>query len=336
MKTIPMVRYSGILPMVGFLNQNGIPSEKFLRLAKLPISTLENPDSLIPLYNGFAFGELVSRREGLDLFGVLATQRIKLEDFGMLGKIAGQSLTLYDCLHTIAAFLTTTHNSGARVWLSHKGDKVWFNHQYINQANVDNQQAQYYACLLYLKIIQSVAVDGWRASDLHFQSSHLRGLENFEVFSRVRVHFNQPNNAIGFSSSLLCLPLKGPVNSRFSFGQKDYEIWSRSAPTTDLIGSLRQLIRAYLPDGGLPIRVAAEIAGLSPRSLQRRLAENGLSYSLLVDQVRFTVAMELLKEPSFQLGNVALELGYKEPATFTHAFKRWTGILPSEFRRSQL
>jgi AraC-like DNA-binding protein len=228
------------------------------------------------------------------------------------------------------------HNSGARVWLSQKGDKVWLNHQYINLASVNNQQSQYYACLLYLKIIDSVAEDGWSATDLHFQSDQLRGLEDLDVFSGVQVRFNQPNNAIGFSNSLLCLPLKGLTNSRFSFEQKNYESWSRSAPTTDLIGSLRQLIRAYLPDGGLPLRVAAEIAGLSPRSIQRRLAENGLSYSRLVDQARFTIAMELLKEPSFQLGNIALELGYKESATFTHAFKRWTGILPSEFRRAQL
>jgi hypothetical protein len=75
--------------MIGFLNQNGIPLEKFLRLAKLPISSLENPNTLIPLYSGFALGELVSRREGIELFGVLATEGIKLEDFGMMGKIAG-------------------------------------------------------------------------------------------------------------------------------------------------------------------------------------------------------------------------------------------------------
>jgi AraC-like DNA-binding protein len=336
MNAIPLVRSSAILPMIGFLNQNSVPSEKLLRRAKLPIAALANPESLIPLYNAFAFSELVARQEGIELFGVMVSQRVLVEEFGMFTKLACQSLTLYDFLHTISVFLTSTHNSGARVWLTQKGDKVWLNHQYVNQANADNQQAQYYACLLYLKLIQSVTMDGWYATDLHFQAGQLRGLENFEVFSQLQVHFNQPNNAIGFARSLLCLPLKQAINGHLSFQHQDYETWWVSSPATDFVGSARQLVRSYLPDGGLPIAFAAEAAGLSTRSLQRRLAEKGISYSRLIDQVRFSVAVELLKDPSVQLTNVSLELGYTEPATFTRAFQRWTGILPSEFRHLHL
>lgn len=333
MNTIPLVRANAILPLIKFLDQNGCSSERLLKQAKLPIATLENPETLIPLYNAFTFSELAAQREGIELFGVLSTQKVQVDDFGMFSKVACQSLTLHDFLNTLSVFLTATHNSGARVWLSQHNEKVWFNHQYINQANVKNQQAQYYACLLYFKIIQSVATGGWYATDLHFQASKLKGLENLDMFSQVQVKFNQPNNAIGFAKSLICLPLKQSVNSYSSYQQHDFETWRGSIPSTDLIGSLRQLVRSHLPDGGLPIAFAAEAAGLSSRSLQRRLAENGLTYSRLIDQVRFNLAVDSLKDPSTQLIDVALELGYTEPATFTRAFQRWTGTSPSNFRR---
>jgi AraC-like DNA-binding protein len=336
MNSIPLVRANAILPLIKFLDQNGCPSERFLKQAKLPIAALENPETLIPLYSAFTFSELVARQEGIELFGVLAGQRVRVDDFGMFSKVACQSLTLYDFLNTISVLLTAMHNSGARVWLDQQGDKVWLNHQYINHANVQNQQAQYYACLLYLKIIQSVAAGGWHATDLHFQANKLKGLDDLDVFSQVRVRFNQPHNAIGFAKSLMCLPLKPLVNHHLSHQQREYETWQSSAPSTDLIGSLRQLVLSHLPDGSPSIALAAEAAGLSTRSLQRRLAEDGLSYSRLIDQVRFRLALDLLKDPSIQLMNVALELGYTEPATFTRSFQRWTGTSPSQFRQNQL
>jgi len=334
MNMIPLVRANAILPLTKFLDQNGVSSERFLKQAKLPIAALENPGTLIPLYNAFTFSELAAQWEGIELLGVLAAQGVRVEDFGMFSKVACQALTLYDFLNTISVLLPTTHNSGARVWLSQKDDKVWFNHQYINQADVENQQAQYYACMLYLKIIQSVTSSGWYATDLHFQANKLKGLDDLEEFSQVRVHFNQPNNAIGFAKSLLCLPLKQAMN-HFAYQDQDYATWQFSFPASDLIGSIRQLVRSHLPDGGLTITLAAEAAGLSTRSLQRRLAEEGLSYSRLIDQVRFRLALDLLKDPSIQLMDVALELGYTEPATFTRSFQRWTGTSPSQFRRNQ-
>ncbi len=151
MYRIPLVRANAILPLVKFLDQNGCSSERLLKRAKLPIAALENPETLISLYNAFTFSELAAQREGVELFGVLAAQGVRVDDFGMFAKVACQAVTLYDFLNTISVLLTTTHNSGARVWLSQKDDKVWLNHQYINQANVENQQAQYYACLLYLR-----------------------------------------------------------------------------------------------------------------------------------------------------------------------------------------
>ncbi len=106
-----------------------------------------------------------------------------------------------------------------------------------------------------------------------------------------------------------------------------------TAPAPDLGGSVRQAIAPLLPSGYPDIRLVADIAGLSVRTLQRRLDNEGSSYARLVEQVRFETAVRLLHDDRVKLINLALELGYFDPANFTRAFRRWTSASPSEYRR---
>jgi AraC-like DNA-binding protein len=73
--------------------------------------------------------------------------------------------------------------------------------------------------------------------------------------------------------------------------------------------------------------------GLSPRTLRRRLDERGTSYSSLLEEVRRKQAEELLRRTALSVEQIADSLGYAETASFTHAFKRWTGRPPSRFRQ---
>ena len=73
--------------------------------------------------------------------------------------------------------------------------------------------------------------------------------------------------------------------------------------------------------------------GVSSRTLRRRLAEKGESYRALVDSVRRKQAGELLEDTALSVERIADALGYAEPASFTHAFRRWSGCSPREFRR---
>jgi len=81
---------------------------------------------------------------------------------------------------------------------------------------------------------------------------------------------------------------------------------------------------------------AAEAAGMSVRSLQRRLASEGLTFSQLVDEVRLEMAVPQLRDPDIRITDVAFGLGYSDPAHFTRAFSRWAGVAPSEYRAHQL
>ena len=78
-------------------------------------------------------------------------------------------------------------------------------------------------------------------------------------------------------------------------------------------------------------RVAAAL-GVSPRTMVRRLAEEGTSFTELLDDLRRNLACQYLREPGTSIDQIALLLGYSEIGSFTHAFRRWHGVAPSEVK----
>jgi AraC-like DNA-binding protein len=78
---------------------------------------------------------------------------------------------------------------------------------------------------------------------------------------------------------------------------------------------------------------AARRLGLSARSLRRKLQLEGMSYSDVVDDALATLAKRLLADEQRTIEQTAYELGFSAPSAFHKAFKRWTGVTPSDFRR---
>ena len=77
--------------------------------------------------------------------------------------------------------------------------------------------------------------------------------------------------------------------------------------------------------------VAAEM-GMAPRTLHRHLAAEGTSFRRLLDEIRETLAEEMLAH-RMSVGEVAERLGYAEASSFVHAFKRWKEEAPGRYRR---
>ena len=98
------------------------------------------------------------------------------------------------------------------------------------------------------------------------------------------------------------------------------------------IHSVRKVIGDLLSKGHFTLDQTAMKMGMSTRTLQRRLAEQGLSYSGLVDEVRFLQARELILYHK-KLMDVAIQLGYSDAGSFTRAFERWTGMTPMQYRK---
>jgi len=69
------------------------------------------------------------------------------------------------------------------------------------------------------------------------------------------------------------------------------------------------------------------------RTLQRRLKDAGVSYNDLQNDVRKTLALNLLENETLALAEIAFSLGYSEVSAFNHAFRRWVGQSPGHYRR---
>ena len=92
-----------------------------------------------------------------------------------------------------------------------------------------------------------------------------------------------------------------------------------------------QLSRAM--SEGVP--TLTDIAGrlaMSGRTLQRKLAEQGLSFQSLIDEARRELAEELLRDSRIPLADVAFLTGFADQSAFTRAFKRWAGQTPRPYR----
>lgn len=92
---------------------------------------------------------------------------------------------------------------------------------------------------------------------------------------------------------------------------------------------VRAVIVETLPDGPPTGEAVAARLHLSARSLQRRLADEGTSFSELLDATRLELARSYLEAGTHTVGEVTFLLGYSDASAFSRAFKRWTGVAPS-------
>jgi AraC-like DNA-binding protein len=104
-------------------------------------------------------------------------------------------------------------------------------------------------------------------------------------------------------------------------------------PPIDFADSVQRILASYLPDGYLSLEAVAEISEMSPRTMQRSLAKDGLNFSRLVEKTRFNIANRMLVETESSSLDIAFATGYEDPSHFARAFKRLAGCSPREYRR---
>lgn len=78
----------------------------------------------------------------------------------------------------------------------------------------------------------------------------------------------------------------------------------------------------------------ADSFGMSERTLHRRLSYEGTRFSTLLDEARFRRSRQLLTDRTKTVEDIAFAIGFSEPSSFSRAFRRWSGMGSTEFRRS--
>ena len=99
--------------------------------------------------------------------------------------------------------------------------------------------------------------------------------------------------------------------------------------------SVRQIIDSYTLVGSMTIEDLAWLTDQSVRTLQRRLKKAGLNFNEMISESRYRHACDKLRNNNMPVSEVAKLLGYSDPAHFSRAFRRWSGVSPSEFVKAQ-
>lgn len=330
MTYIPLIRANVMRGVIALLQQLNAPTERLLAEAKLPPTLLQEPEALLPLRQVLHFIEHVAQAEGIEHFGLLAGQQTQIASLGALGRLLCHSITLEEAIHTLI-HLAPSYNSGDRIWLNEQEKHIWLSRRFINRLEIAYPQAVYWSLMFLINLIRLGAGSQWIPSQIHLAIPPSSNLTQVEWLSNTQFFLNQDATAIAIPKTLLSLPLQNSDEYRQEQRNRDYETLISSAPATNFPASLKQIIGVQLRQGYPHIQYIAEILGTSVRSFQRQLNQANLTYSHLVEQVRFEHSVQLLSDPSNKAADVAVKIGYKDPGNFSRAFKRWTGLSPKDY-----
>jgi AraC-like DNA-binding protein len=160
----------------------------------------------------------------------------------------------------------------------------------------------------------------------------------FRTFFGRDVEFGADGDVISFPVPVAMLPLVGRDGYLHDLLRRYAdEALVRKAPHGAMVRSrVEKTLTALLPHGKGVAKEVARQMGLSTRTLSRKLREEKTSFVEILDQLRAALAKRYLEEEQLPVSEVAWLLGYRELSSLTHAFKRWTGMTPRQFRsRSQ-
>jgi AraC-like DNA-binding protein len=168
---------------------------------------------------------------------------------------------------------------------------------------------------------------------LRYVDSGQRAL--YEAFFGCPVIFECSANEIVLSSRWLYVSPRHGNEFNFEAVRKICdELQEQMDMAVGLSGKLRRFIIANM--GDIPsIDATCRHFSVSPRTLRRKLIAENTSFKSILDETRGHLARKYLHETLLSIDEIANRLGYNEPANFRHAFRRWTGTSPNEFRQNR-
>jgi AraC-like DNA-binding protein len=160
------------------------------------------------------------------------------------------------------------------------------------------------------------------------------GLKEFRDFFGCPIEFGASRQVAVFAKQDLVLPILSADRHLLNILEVFCEeaISRRKMPHTPARARVEKLLVEMLPKGKATVSSVAKSLAMSTRSLERRLNEEGTSYTAVLAELRRELAMQYLQDKTLGIGQIAWLLGYSEVSSFNHAFRRWTSKSPKAVR----
>jgi AraC-like DNA-binding protein len=158
-----------------------------------------------------------------------------------------------------------------------------------------------------------------------------------EEYLQCPIAFGAGKDEVVFAPGAARLRLRhaDPYLSKVLIRQCEDALARRTRPSGPLQARVENAIAPLLPHGGARVDEVAKSLGMSRRTLARRLAEENLTFTEILERVRMDLARHYLKGPNLSISQIAWLLGFQETSAFTHSFRRWTGVTPTQMRIRQ-
>ncbi|WP_426122191.1 AraC family transcriptional regulator [Pseudomonas sp. PSPC2-3] len=307
----------------------GLPSEALLAGSGICAADLSRADTRITTNQEMRVcANAVALRRDV---GLVLGRQMHVSAYGMLGYALLTSATFGDALR-LALRYPALLGTLFKLSLEADGERIWFTAADYRET-LAMQMFNVELCLASLKVIcddllgQPLALLGAR-----FEYSAPDYRARYSECFACPLQFDAGTNAFAFDKRWLDqpLPLADAVTHQAMAERcrkQNLEFTGRQA----WLGRIRQLLTSQL--GAAPgIEGLAAQMNCSPRTLRRHLHDLGCSYQELLDELRFERAKQWLAADELPIYRIAEQLGFSETASFRHAFVRWSGVAPSQFR----
>lgn len=186
----------------------------------------------------------------------------------------------------------------------------------------------------WMKLLRTLLGEEVNALCVELPHPPLASPERYRETFGICPRFEAPRILLELDRALLKAPIRARPSELEAYLCARATALLRALPTR---GERLDVAREYIADELRHCRHptlvgTARRMSTSTRSLQRSLRAAGSSYDSLLDETRQRLSVEYLSDDRLTIGEVAVVLGYSEPATFYRAFKRWTGVPPGAYR----
>ncbi len=315
--------------------QRGLDAEAHARSVGLTPERLADPDARVSARLAIRLWEEVARASRDPSFGLLLGEAVGMAGLNLAGQMLAASATLAEGFKRILAYGRVFNDAHTMHWTpTPDGAVLWFTARDLGYSVPYHAMEFAFAW----SIVTARALTDGKASPTEVRFEHGPsgdGAEHARIF-RCQARFHAERYEIHVTHEVLALPVK-TANADLAeiLDSHAKMLLAKLPPRALLVDRVRTAIACGLPLGRGGLEHVAKELHVSPRSLQRRLRDEGSSYNEVLDEVRHALATQRLGESDCAVGEVAFALGFSDPSAFHKAFVRWTGRSPGQWRRER-
>ncbi len=323
-------RVGPILGIPVVLREMGLDLTEMAARAGVDAGLFDDADNTIPFESmGRLFRECVAR-SACPHFGLLVGERSAATSLGIVSELMQHAPDVGTALRDLVLYLQL-QDRGAVPILEVHDDMVLLGYAVYQKGVVATDQIHDAAIAIGCNIMRALCGSGFQASEILLRRREPLDRTPYRRFFNAPVLFDSDQSALVFPKTWLEKPVRGADARRYQALQIDARAMIERSGV-DFVDQMRRVLHGQMIAGYQSAAQVAYLFGMTPRTLNRRLADHGTTFRALLQEVRFESAQQLLRDTGTPLLRISMALGYANPSVFTRAFQRWSGQAPAAWR----